>query len=442
MMRVPARPRFLRRKQRAEPGGAARPGRGAAGRPLLFFGLNYSPELTGIGPYTAGLAEELTRRGHRVRALVGQPYYPRWRIEKAAAGAWSHERLHGVGVTRCPLYVPRRPTVLRRMVHYLSFALSSTVPLVRLLFAERPAIIFAVAPSLLACVVPLLLARALRIPFWLHLQDFEVEMAFATGLVGKRSLAARLAIRFEGAMLRAADTVSTISPAMAARLEAKGVARPRIVLLRNWATQAERLKHPGLDDGAGSWGLRGRTVALYAGTIAAKQGLEVVVEAARLLEGRDDLVFVICGEGANRAELEAAGAGLANLVFLPLQQPDRFAQLLRRADIHLLPQTAGAADLVLPSKLPNMLASGRPVIATALPGTGLADEVEGCGLVTPPGDPRALANAVEALLADPGLSERLGEEGMRRSRERWALSGVADRFEATLAGLLNPAGRA
>lgn len=436
MMRVPARPRFLRGTHWSETGGTARPGRGRAGRPLLFFGLNYSPELTGIGPYTAGLAEELTRRGHRVQALVGQPYYPRWRIEKAAGGAWSHERLHGVGVTRCPLYVPRRPTVLRRMVHYLSFALSSTVPLLRLLIAERPAVVFAVAPSLLACMVPLIPARILRIPFWLHLQDFEVEMAVATGLVGKRGLAARLAIGFEGVMLRAADMVSTISPAMAARLEAKGVAPQRIVQLRNWATQAERLKHPGLDDGAGSWGLCGRTVALYAGTIAAKQGLEVVVEAARLLQERGDLAFVICGEGANRAELEAAGTGLANLVFLPLQQPDRFAQLLRRADIHLLPQTAGAADLVLPSKLPNMLASGRPVIVTALPGTGLAEEVEGCGLVTPPGDPRALAEAVEALLADPALAERLGEEGERRARERWALRGVADRFEAALADLL------
>jgi len=75
--------------------------------------------------------------------------------------------------------------------------------------------------------------------------------------------------------------------------------------------------------------------------------------------------------------------------------------------------------LVLPSKLANMLASGRPVVATAAPGTGIALEVEECGIATPPGDASQFAAAIESLLDDSDRRERLGAAGHKRARERW-----------------------
>jgi colanic acid biosynthesis glycosyl transferase WcaI len=123
-------------------------------------------------------------------------------------------------------------------------------------------------------------------------------------------------------------------------------------------------------------------VAIYSGNIANKQGIEIVVEAARLLRHRKDLMFVVCGNGPNRARLIESSADLDNIQFHDLQPRERLSDLLGMASVHLLPQIAGAADLVLPSKLTNMLASGRAIAATAEPGTGLAAEVDGCGLIT------------------------------------------------------------
>jgi colanic acid biosynthesis glycosyl transferase WcaI len=102
-----------------------------------------------------------------------------------------------------------------------------------------------------------------------------------------------------------------------------------------------------------------------------------------------------------------------------LQPKDRLSDLLGLASVHLLPQKAEAADLVLPSKLTNMLASGRPVVATAAAGTGLAREMEGCGIVTPPGDEVAFADAIETVLDQPLLADRYSRTARDRAERDW-----------------------
>ena len=113
-------------------------------------------------------------------------------------------------------------------------------------------------------------------------------------------------------------------------------------------------------------------------------------------------------------------------------------ELLELAAVHLLPQVDAAADLVLPSKLANMLLSGRPVIATALAGTGLFDEVDGCGVAVPPGDAAALAAAVVRLADDPALAARLGAAARTRAAERWSREAILAEFERRLATLAGP----
>ena len=388
--------------------------------------------MIGIAPYTTGLAEELNRRGHRVRVIAGQPYYPRWRAEGSGEGAWVKEGIDGVEVYRCPLYVPSKPSFVRRMVHYASFAATAAVPFVQALRRERPDAIIAIAPSLVSCMLALLLARLFRIKFWLHIQDFEVEMAAATGMMGEDSRLYRAALWLESKILRRAHVVSTISSKMCRKLAEKNVRRGRIVQLRNWANHSDRIRRADGGTIRRKLGLEGKTVALYSGNIAAKQGIDVLIDAAEQLRHRDDIVIVICGDGPNRAALEKQAAHLPNIRMDYLHEPDVFAQYVAMADIHLLPQMAGAADLVLPSKLTNMLASGKPVVATAAAGTGLANEVFGCGLVTPPGDVSAFAKAIVKLTDDPELGRAQGREGVKRAEVRWSLELMADRFERRL----------
>jgi colanic acid biosynthesis glycosyl transferase WcaI len=130
------------------------------------------------------------------------------------------------------------------------------------------------------------------------------------------------------------------------------------------------------------------------------------------LTDRPDIVFVVCGDGVVKPRLQAAASDLPNVRFLPLQPVERLGELLCMADMHLLPQSPGAADLVLPSKLSGMLASGRPVISTCRAGTELEAVVSKCGLVVPPQNGAALAAAVRRLADQPKLRMELG----RRAR--------------------------
>jgi colanic acid biosynthesis glycosyl transferase WcaI len=208
-----------------------------------------------------------------------------------------------------------------------------------------------------------------------------------------------------------------------------------VVEFRNWAEIDEIVPLERPSRFRDEWAIGRPHVAVYSGNIANKQGIEIVVEAARLLRHRRDLAFVVCGDGPNRERLAASAAGLDNIQFRALQPRERLAELLGMASVHLLPQIAGAADLVLPSKLTNMLASGRPVAATARMGTGLAQEVDGCGLLSPPGDAPRFAGAIERLIDDESLRRSLGRQARHRAVERWSRPRILGRFERQLCEL-------
>ena len=192
--------------------------------------------------------------------------------------------------------------------------------------------------------------------------------------------------------------------------------------VRNWtdtqqitpgkASPQFRNKQLNLDDG--------HFVCLYSGTMSNKQGLDLVVDAARALDqAGSNIRFVLCGEGPHKGKLQQLATGLSNLQFLGLQSAENFAELLKAADVHLIPQRAEAADLVLPSKLGGILASGKPVIVMAKPGTGLADEVENAGLVIPAGDAAQLAGAVSTLAMDAELCSSFGKSARATALARW-----------------------
>jgi colanic acid biosynthesis glycosyl transferase WcaI len=148
--------------------------------------------------------------------------------------------------------------------------------------------------------------------------------------------------------------------------------------------------------------------------------------------------FVLCGDGSARTALEASARGLGNVQFIPLQPVGGLNRLLNAADIHVLPQRADAADLVMPSKLPGMLASGRPVVATADPETEIGRAVEGAGLLVPPGDAAALAQAILQLADAPALRAQLGVRARLVAVERWSAARLLTAFETRALDLVEP----
>jgi colanic acid biosynthesis glycosyl transferase WcaI len=394
---------------------------------ILIYGLNFAPELTGIGKYTGELAAYLAAHQQDVRVVTTPPYYPQWRVADGYRW-WGYRRegWQGVDVMRCPLWVPRRPSGVTRVLYLASFALSS-LPVMLAQARWQPDVVFNVAPAIASTPIAWLAARLGRSRAWLHIQDFEFEAALRLKMLpgGLQGIFGLL----EGRLLRGFARVSTISQRMKDRLLQKGVPPENVRLLPNWVDTDQIFPLPPAATLRAALGIApATTVALYAGNMGKKQGLEVVVEAARQLAHRTDLLFLLCGAGAARADLEQQAAGLRQVRFLPLQPVERLNELLNTADIHLLPQQAEAADLVMPSKLSGMLASGKAVIATAHPATELAHVIAQTGLLTPPGEPTRLAQAIETLLADEPLRQRLGQQGRQFALAHWAKEKVLADF--------------
>jgi len=406
---------------------------------IVVLSMNFAPELTGIGKYSGEMVDGLVARGHEVVVVCAPPYYPQWQVQAghSQVGYRIERPRPGMTVLRCPMWLPRQLGGLQRLLHLASFALSSLLPML-LLVAWRPAVVFAVAPALFCAPAAWLCARLAGAKAWLLIQDFETEAAFELGLL--RGRFTRGAMRWaERWLLRGFDRVSTLSARMLRRAAAKGVPLDRLERVPNWVDV--RLVNP-LDR---SLALRGelgigveQTVCLFSGTLNRKQGLHVLAEAAHRLAARRDIVLVICGQGEMQASLRLAAAGAANVLFIDLQPTERYHRLLNMADIHLLPQLKGAADLVMPSKLTGMLASGRPVVAGAASGSEIATLVEGRGCVVEAESAVAFATAILALADDPALRTRLGAEGRRYSEKHLDAAMLLDRLDNRLRTLARP----
>lgn len=404
---------------------------------ILVVGINYAPENIGIGKYTGEMCEWLAAQGHDVRMVTAPPYYPAWSVWPEYRGRGFHrEQRNGVEVLRGPIWVPAQPRGVTRMLHLASFAVTSAVNLAASLL-WRPELVMNIAPALSSAPAAWAYARMTSAKAWLHVQDFEVDAAMDMGIVEAGPLK-RVVLAVERWLLRRFDVVSSISPKMLERLSDKGVPGDRIVSFPNWADidAILPLQRPspyraelGIPDDA--------VVALYSGNMGLKQGLELVGKAAHALADEPGFHFVLGGQGPGRAELERQCQGLPNVHFLGLQPSERLSDWLGLADIHLLPQRADVADLVMPSKLTGMLASGRPTVATAAPGTGVAVALQDRGVVTPPGDAVRFAGALRQLARNPGERTHLGAAARAFAESTLSRHSVLQGLNASIAKALH-----
>ena len=401
---------------------------------ILIIGLHFHPEPIGIGKYTGELAAYLAAQGHQVRVITTPPNYPHWQVQPGyRAGRYQKETWQGVEIQRCPLWVPRQPTGLTRLIHLGSFAFSSLPALIAQL-RWKPAVVLCIAPSLMNAPFALMLARFSHAKAWLHIQDFELDAALKLGLLPAGKRLTGLAAHFERALLNGFDYLTTISAGMLARLHEKGLPQNKTGLFPNWVDT--RQIYPLVDETnslRASLGLSPeQLVILYAGNMGKKQGLEHLLATARHVQYQPHIQFILCGDGAVRAELEDAAQGLSNVRFLPVQPIEKLNQLLNMADIHVLLQKADAADLVMPSKLSGMLASGKAVIATANPDTELERVVSEIGILVPPEDPVALAEAILRLTRLPAMRSEFGKKGRAYAVRTWDSALILSQFEQRL----------
>ena len=367
---------------------------------ILIFGINYSPELTGIGKYTGEMGSWFAQQGHNVHVVTAVPYYPEWEVhEKYKGKYWITEDIDGATVHRIPLYVPKNVTSAKRIIHEFSFVLGIVPVWFKLLFTKKFDVVFCAAPPFHLGILPLLYSKLKGVPMITHVQDLQVDAAKELGMIKNKTFL-NLMFSIERFILKKSKKVSTISLGMQLKISGKGVNTNQQILFPNWVDENNIMPLPKEQSLRQQFGLKDSDkVILYSGNLGEKQGLEVIIDVALKYKDRSNVYFLIVGSGGGKEKLEqsAKDARLTQVMFFPLQPYNKLSALLATADVHLVLQKKSAADLVMPSKLTGILAAGGFAIVTAEPGTSLYTVVNqyNMGLIIKPESTEALCNGIE-----------------------------------------------
>lgn len=345
---------------------------------ILVYGLNYYPELTGIGKYNTEMCEWLAARNHDVRVISAPPYYPEWKVNKNYS-SWLYriENHNNVKIYRSPLFVPKNPKLLSRILHLLTFAVSSFPILIWQIF-WRPNIVITIEPTLFCTPGALIFSLFSRAKTVLHIQDFEIDAMLGLGMTNK-SILTSFAEKVECWLMKKFYLISSISNKMCEHARAKLNNKNEVYLFPNWADinfinpDEDALYYRKL------WNIPKSTIVLlYAGNLGKKQGLNIIIDAAYQLQHSVNCIFIVVGSGAHYNELviKANELKLSNIRFYPLQRYCDLPKLMLLADLHLIIQRKGLANVVLPSKLTSILSSGGTSLITTESGTELGDLCE------------------------------------------------------------------
>ncbi len=347
---------------------------------ILIYGINFSPELTGTGKYNGEMAEWFAENGHEVEVITTYPYYPEWKISKAYKNnQWIVEKSQNLTIKRCPTYIPKKVTSVSRIFHELSFLFSSLRFWIPSYFTKYDVII-SVAPPMLMGIYPAIYGffRKKTITVY-HIQDLQIDVAKELRMI-KNKLVLLALENVERWILSRTKVISSISKGMRDKILFKGHnIEKKYVMLPNWVdTDFIKPLTPSISLMNRLSFTKEDFIILYSGNLGEKQGLELILDVAKEVLYIKDIKFLICGSGAVKEKLIAmkVQSGLHNVFFQELLPYDELPQLMSIGKIHLVIQKKGAGDLVMPSKLTTILASGGLAIITAEPETSLFNIVK------------------------------------------------------------------
>ncbi|RCJ38370.1 glycosyltransferase WbuB [Nostoc minutum NIES-26] len=399
---------------------------------ILIYSYNYHPEPIGIAPLMTELAEGLVERGHQVRVITGMPNYPQREIYPGYQGKWYvTEQKSGVTVQRSYLRIKSKPNLIDRILLELSFIVTSLPQALR---GKRPDVILLTVPPLMVALPAALLGRLYNCPVVLNVQDILPEAAVRVGLIRNKWMI-RACEALEKFAYRNAQNISVIADGFFKNLVTKGVPAKKIVCIPNWVDV--NFIRP-LSKEKNSWRtahqLDGKFVVMYSGNIALTQGLETVVAAATRLRHIKEIAFVIAGESTALAILQeyCHSCEADNVLLLPLQPREQLPQMLAAADVGLIVQKRNVISFNMPSKIPLLLASGRPIVGS-VPANGTAAKAireSGGGIIVEPESPEALAGAVLDLYNNSALAAQLSRKGRQFAVERYSFKQAIEQYEA------------
>ena len=408
---------------------------------LLVLCPHYDPDAAPTGEVMAAIVSELARRGHEIRVVTSLPWYRRHRVEPGWRGRPVRAGVArgGVGVTRVHPFPTAKGSVAARAAGFAGFTVLAAAAAVAA--RDRPDAVLAMSPPITLGLAGWATARRWRVPLVFNLQDIFPDAAIDTGALASRRVVAA-ARRLERFIYDRAAAVTVLSEDMRANVAAKlDPGRSASVRVIPNFVDTSRIRPRGRDTAYRiEHGLGDRTVVMYAGNVGFSQPLDLLVAAARTHRHRDDVVFVVNGEGSARRALEASAASLPNVVFVDYQPAERLDEVLATADVHVVVLRERLARSSVPSKIYSILAAGRPVVASVDPDTELPRMIDeaGCGVAVAPGDQFAFDAAVATLLDDPAGREAMGRRGRAYVEACMTPQAVAAAYEALFSELGSP----
>ena len=398
---------------------------------VAFFNRSYYPDTSATGQLLTDLCEDLVRvHGCRVSVVAGVPL-----LSSVAEGARrravvSRETHNGVEIHRASGTRFSKQRFSGRATNYVTYFLSACYAGLRL---DRPDVVVALTDPPIIGLAAWLAGRRHGAPLVMAFKDLFPEVTVLMQEFQSDAINSMLQRVNEFLVRRAARNVA-LGETMRRRLvEGKGAPPESTVIIADWADTAAIAPAPKRNAFSEAHGLADRFVVMHSGNIGLSQGLEMVVDAAALLQDLPEIQVVFVGEGVKKAELQARAAsrGLSNVTFLPFTPKDRLRESFATADVFVVSLQKGLAGYIVPSKLYGILAAGRPYVAAVEPDCEVASLTvrHGCGRLAEPGDPRSMADAIRAFYHDRALARRAGEQARAASLAFDRRTQVAKYFE-------------
>ncbi len=407
-------------------------------RPLIVLCPHFEPDTAPTGTVMTRIVAELVERGHTVHVVTSLPWYRDHRIDEGWEGRLVRREVTPWGsVTRVhPFPGDDKTNLVRRAFGFVAYSLLAGAECLRVGgWRRRAGAVIAMSPPLTLGLTGWLVSRFRRAPMVFNIQDVFPDAAIETGAIGNRWIIAA-ASWLERVSYRAADAVTVLSEDLRDNVAAKmsPVRRDRVHVIPNFVDTDAIVPMDRLTDYRRELGLGDGPVVLYAGNVGFSQSLDLVVAAAEALP---EVTFLINGDGAAKAALQASAVGRANVRFAGYIAPGRLSELLATGDIHVVPLRAGLGRVSVPSKTYSIMAAGRPVVAAIDPDTAvpriLADS--GGGVAVAPDDASAFVGGLRRLLDDPALRDQMGARGRAWVVREASPRAVGAAYDDLLAGL-------
>ncbi len=379
---------------------------------ILFISHYFPPEVNAPASRTHEHCREWVRMGHDVTVITGVPNHPRGVLfEDYENRLFQEETVDGIRVIRTWMFLSPNEGFGGRISNYVLFALAAVLACFR---AERPDVVIATSPQFFAGFAGMVVSRLRGAPFVLEVRDLWPESIVQLGQMKPGPLLRTLEW-LETVLYRSAAGIVVNTRTFIDHIAARGVARDRIDLVYNGIDPDLFRPLPRDDELLREHGLEGKYLVSYIGTLGLAHGVSTLIEAAERLVDEPDLHFLIIGDGAARAGLEAdiASRGLENVSLLGLRPRSEIPRWIASIDLQVvLLRDLEIFTSVIPSKIFEFCAQERPVIVSAPKGeirTLVEEAAAGVGL--DPEQPEALARAILALRKDADGTAEMARRG-------------------------------